>query len=155
MAHDCPECGQLCYCGGDIDDCCLNDEDSVNACTHCETSPDHENDAPEGFEAIRAIKQRQFDYLRAVEPIARERAKLAMMFARCTLFPGTGEVRREYSPEVQALDDQYVALTKLLQLRFLGTADGAGEGRPYLQPTAPWLGFCSTGAERKECTSGL
>lgn len=21
MAHLCPECGMLCYCGGDIDDC--------------------------------------------------------------------------------------------------------------------------------------
>jgi hypothetical protein len=48
MAHDCPECGQLCHCGGDIDDCCLNDDDSVNRCTHCETGPDIEDDDPEG-----------------------------------------------------------------------------------------------------------
>lgn len=34
MAHECPECGLMCYCGGDIDDLCLNDEDDVIHCTH-------------------------------------------------------------------------------------------------------------------------
>jgi hypothetical protein len=44
----CHGCGQLCHCGGDIDDCCLNDDDSVSACTHCATGPDREDDDPEG-----------------------------------------------------------------------------------------------------------
>lgn len=35
MAHNCPECGSLCFCNGDIDDCCLDDPNSVNRCTHC------------------------------------------------------------------------------------------------------------------------
>ena len=35
MAHECPECGELCYCGGDIDDCLLNIHADVMGCTHC------------------------------------------------------------------------------------------------------------------------
>jgi hypothetical protein len=34
MAHECPECGQMCYCGGDIDDCCYNFDNHVINCTH-------------------------------------------------------------------------------------------------------------------------
>ena len=73
--------------------------------------------------SLQDIRQRQRDYLQAVKPIARERAHLAMMYARLTLFPATGEVRREYPPEIQAIDDKYAELTKVLQLRFLGTAN--------------------------------
>jgi len=35
MAHECPECGVWCYCGGDIDDCGHNFEEDQMACTHC------------------------------------------------------------------------------------------------------------------------
>jgi hypothetical protein len=35
MAHSCPECGSICYCGGDIDDICFDDTDEQNRCTHC------------------------------------------------------------------------------------------------------------------------
>ena len=35
MAHECPECGQICYCGGDIDDCLNNFDEDVMRCTHC------------------------------------------------------------------------------------------------------------------------
>ena len=34
MAHECPECDCVCYCGGDIDDLLLNDHDDIIACTH-------------------------------------------------------------------------------------------------------------------------
>ena len=34
MAHECPECGLMCYCGGDIDDFLLNDDEDVFGCTH-------------------------------------------------------------------------------------------------------------------------
>ena len=34
MAHSCPECGQTCYCGSDIDDCLFDDEEDSLACTH-------------------------------------------------------------------------------------------------------------------------
>jgi hypothetical protein len=43
MAHTCPECGQVCYCGGDIDDCCFDFEENVIRCTHyleCEPMQD-------------------------------------------------------------------------------------------------------------------
>lgn len=35
MAHECPDCGQTCYCNGDIDDCCFNFPEEVEKCTHC------------------------------------------------------------------------------------------------------------------------
>lgn len=35
MAHECPECGMVCYCGGDIDDCEFNGPGSgQERCTH-------------------------------------------------------------------------------------------------------------------------
>ena len=47
MAHECPECGQTCYCNGDIDDCCNNFEEDVINCKHwkiCEQQNDDEYD---------------------------------------------------------------------------------------------------------------
>ena len=38
MAHSCPECGETCYCGGDIDDICMDWEDDV-PCSHCTNEP--------------------------------------------------------------------------------------------------------------------
>jgi hypothetical protein len=35
MAHSCPDCGQACYCGGDIDDAFDVDQDAEDNCTHC------------------------------------------------------------------------------------------------------------------------
>lgn len=35
MSHECPECYQVCYCNGDIDDCILNIDEDVNRCIHC------------------------------------------------------------------------------------------------------------------------
>lgn len=40
MAHNCPECGCTCHCGGDMDDLLLSAERYVDGCTHCE--PDEE-----------------------------------------------------------------------------------------------------------------
>ena len=34
MAHECPECGMQCHCGGDIEDCCNNYEEDVINCQH-------------------------------------------------------------------------------------------------------------------------
>ncbi len=45
MAHECPECGQLCFCGGDIDDCMNNFEEDIIHCTHyliCEQEIDED-----------------------------------------------------------------------------------------------------------------
>ena len=33
--HSCPECGSACYCGGDIDDAEVGDEEAEDSCTHC------------------------------------------------------------------------------------------------------------------------
>lgn len=35
MAHSCPDCDQVCYCGGDIDDIVLSDTPEERACAHC------------------------------------------------------------------------------------------------------------------------
>lgn len=35
MGHSCPDCGQMCYCGGDIDDCCFDFDEDVAQCSHC------------------------------------------------------------------------------------------------------------------------
>lgn len=35
MAHECPECGLSCHCGGDIDDMLLNNDRYVHGCSHC------------------------------------------------------------------------------------------------------------------------
>ncbi len=79
--------------------------------------------------SLRDMRQRQRDYLLAVEPIARERARLAMMFTRLVFFPATGKACCEYPPQIKAIDDKYVELTKVLQCHFFGkTLDAACAG---------------------------
>jgi hypothetical protein len=34
MAHRCPECGQVCHCRGDIDDCLFGSEEDIINCIH-------------------------------------------------------------------------------------------------------------------------
>lgn len=41
--HDCPECGQACYCSGDIEDH-DTDEQYVDICYHCDGSDDDLDD---------------------------------------------------------------------------------------------------------------
>lgn len=40
MAHECPECFDGCYCGGDIDDMLMNDTKEELRCTHCADGAD-------------------------------------------------------------------------------------------------------------------
>ena len=35
MGHECPVCGQVCYCHGDIDDLILNTDEVLIWCDHC------------------------------------------------------------------------------------------------------------------------
>lgn len=42
MAHECPECGFNCHCGGDIDD--IDFGDLVASCTHCPNGFTREGD---------------------------------------------------------------------------------------------------------------
>lgn len=52
MAHTCPTCGEVCYCGGDIDDCEFDGTDEQFNCTHCPDDLDDDGDndflGPEG-----------------------------------------------------------------------------------------------------------
>jgi len=34
MSHECPECGQICYCGGDIDDAYMETTETYVNCVH-------------------------------------------------------------------------------------------------------------------------
>lgn len=44
MAHECPNCYQVCFCGGDIDDLLLNREQDVIWCRHYEQCEFEEED---------------------------------------------------------------------------------------------------------------
>lgn len=44
MAHSCPECWQVCYCGGDIDDILLSGTREENRCGHCDDAGENEDD---------------------------------------------------------------------------------------------------------------
>jgi len=59
MAHECPECGQVCYCSGDIDDICLNLPDDQAKCIHF-TQPEcegYENKENDDFQQVEYEKQ--------------------------------------------------------------------------------------------------
>jgi hypothetical protein len=72
MAHSCPDCGLVCYCGGDIDDIILDGTDEESACQHCfdaEDDDDPGDDFDDGDdvdeEAEREIdEQMAKDYLK-------------------------------------------------------------------------------------------
>jgi hypothetical protein len=36
MSHECPECGETCFCNGDIGDCELHGTEEQMNCTHRE-----------------------------------------------------------------------------------------------------------------------
>jgi hypothetical protein len=42
MAHECPDCGLSCHCGGDIDDIMFPDSKYAVTCTCCDRSEDEE-----------------------------------------------------------------------------------------------------------------
>lgn len=44
MAHSCPDCYSICYCGGDIDDCLLDFDEDVDACAHWKLCGRDDND---------------------------------------------------------------------------------------------------------------
>ena len=46
MAHECPECGQVCHCNGDIDDIVFDDDKAEGnciccVCSRCGRTPDY------------------------------------------------------------------------------------------------------------------
>lgn len=71
MAHECPECGQMCHCNGDIEDCCNNfDEDVIN-CVHwkqCETENTDDDNECDCYEPslmpVRSSTRRRYKRLR-------------------------------------------------------------------------------------------
>ncbi len=49
MAHSCPDCGCICHCNGDIDDCLFDLPKYQNKCTHykqCESENEEEDYDP-------------------------------------------------------------------------------------------------------------
>lgn len=53
MAHECPDCGQTCYCHGDIDDCIFDNSEEQAVCDHCPLDDDGEptNEEKEEYRA--------------------------------------------------------------------------------------------------------
>jgi hypothetical protein len=45
MAHSCPECGLLCHCRGDIDDCQTDGTEAELMCEHCDGCDDDPTEA--------------------------------------------------------------------------------------------------------------
>lgn len=45
MAHSCPDCGSACYCGGDIDDCLIENTPEARHCQHWPMDDDADFDA--------------------------------------------------------------------------------------------------------------
>jgi len=50
MAHECPECGCTCHCGGDIDDICLPNRHYEARCTCCPYPFDEEDNSEDDYE---------------------------------------------------------------------------------------------------------
>ncbi len=44
MAHSCPECGLVCYCNGDIDDCVFDGTAEQDGCSHCDLDAEFDDD---------------------------------------------------------------------------------------------------------------
>ena len=44
MAHTCPNCGSTCHCNGDIDDCCFDFDEDVDACICCLGKDEEDNE---------------------------------------------------------------------------------------------------------------
>ena len=72
---------------------------------------------------VADIRRRQMAYLEAAEPITRARVKLRLFATTTTMTIPGGEMRETLPPEIQAIDDKYAELLKVLQRHFLGTAN--------------------------------
>ena len=46
MAHSCTECGMLCHCRGDIDDCQMDGTEAELMCEHCDADEKPCDDDP-------------------------------------------------------------------------------------------------------------
>jgi hypothetical protein len=57
MAHTCPECGLLCHCGGDIDDCEFDGTPEQDACSHCDDNDRECDDDPTELEDERQFRE--------------------------------------------------------------------------------------------------
>ena len=49
MAHTCLECGEVCYCNGDIDDCVFDFPQDQIRCTHYEECESESEDGQHEF----------------------------------------------------------------------------------------------------------
>lgn len=70
MAHECPECGQVCYCSGDIDDICLNLPDDQARCIH------YTQRECEGYEEKSEDEDAKIEYEKQIAELQGEVAEL-------------------------------------------------------------------------------
>ena len=57
MAHTCPECGILCHCRGDIDDCEMDGTEEQLMCEHCDEDESPCDDDPTEVEDNRQFSK--------------------------------------------------------------------------------------------------
>ena len=54
MSHECPECGMVCFCKGDIESCLMNDVGYQMNCTHCQDEDTEDEDVNDDARERRA-----------------------------------------------------------------------------------------------------
>ena len=67
MAHECPECGYLCHCGGDIDDISFGESDECTCCINKVDDDNEYEDDEDWYEDIRDGSLQQLKDIRDKE----------------------------------------------------------------------------------------
>lgn len=55
--HTCPDCGQACYCNGDIDDCCIDGGKAQILCGHCWPDCDEDSEDLERWDEDERLRR--------------------------------------------------------------------------------------------------
>ena len=63
MAHECPECGMVCHCNGDIDDLIFSEGPEADRCICCDGDDEEDEDYTE-----EEIEKREDHDRRALNP---------------------------------------------------------------------------------------
>jgi phage host-nuclease inhibitor protein Gam len=72
----------------------------------------------------RTLKEATDEYIPAIEPLVKELTKLKGLVTKITYYPKTGEIKREYSPEVLELKNKYKELIEEIRKAFAIRRDG-------------------------------
>jgi hypothetical protein len=98
MAHTCPECGMICHCKGDIDDCVFDFPEAQIACHHWKECEEDDDDIPDDYdpaegeeapasqEAVNSLHEKGNMHRKPANPLHEGLAVvMAALFAGCLL----------------------------------------------------------------------